>query len=199
MKHYSILLAILLAFISNDINAQGEYLSDADFKMSAFGGPLVEFSVLSDELAVSSGLSGAVLFNQAWFLGGYSISSASNISTFDENIPDNLVNVSFDHRGFWTGYFFQPKRLVHIAIGAKAGWGNVILNEGTSNEIRDNLFAVTPQLSANLNIARWFRLGFGAGYRLATGVENQYYTDEDFTSPVGTLTFKFGWFGQEVY
>jgi len=195
IKTYIVILFSL--FLLQDTFAQrdGQYLSDSDFKLSAFGDYMIEFSFLGDELGVSTGGGIAALFNQSWYIGGYRLSSANDITVFNDLGISSTVN--YQHTGLWVGYFFTPKQLVHIGFSAKGGWGSMSFDGVTAFE--DNLFAITPQLEANVNIARWCRLGFGAGYRITTGVDNPFYTAQDFNSPVGTVNIMIGWFGQNTY
>jgi hypothetical protein len=70
-----------------------------------------------------------------------------------------------------------------------------------------NCFVATPELGFELNITRFFRIAATAGYRIVAGISEVNFTDaqgnliekinnSDFSSPMGALTFKFGWFGR---
>jgi hypothetical protein len=55
----------------------------------------------------------------------------------------------------------------------------------------------SPEVTASVNITRWFKFSAGAGYRLVTGIrEGGGLQAGQFSSPTVSLNFLFGWFGQ---
>jgi hypothetical protein len=77
------------------------------------------------------------------------------------------------------------------------GWGGIdieIDDEGFTRN--DNIFVVTPEVGVEVNVFRWFKIAGTVGYRAVTGVNSiSGQSNEDFSGMAGTLTFRFGGFG----
>lgn len=188
MKHLSIFLfAFLMAFT---VAAQDtEYLLDGRISVSAFGGPIVEFSGMNDDVSISSGGGGALLLNKRFFIGGYGLKTRN-----DSNLRDG--NFSLNHGGFWIGGIANPHKMLHFGATAKLGWGTA---KGASVGLinSDNIFVVSPEVIAEFNITRWCKINTGVGYRLVTGFgQDSGLQSKDFSTPTFTLNFLFGWFGK---
>lgn len=183
-----------------------------DHNYSGFGGPLVQFGPVEGELGVYSGGGGALLIDQRFFVGGYGMGLASrhihNNVELNGRYYDRL-RTSFGHGGFWLGYIYQPSNLVHLGFSTRLGWGELALYDDRYDldtydyHTRDRVFVLHPQLEAELNITRWFKLNAGVGYQLVTGVDDFRYSDtqelvfveDDYSGPQVTLGFLFGGFG----
>jgi hypothetical protein len=210
-------LFILLMIQMNHLLAQEEkpmqyLLSGQHLKISGFGAPIVEFSSINNEFAVSVGGGGAAIFNQTFFIGGYGegLSTGHYLYNLASEVNIDQPRISFGHGGFWLGYLYKANKAVHGAFSLKLGWGQISLYDNTYTydpmdyKARDGVFVVTPQLEMELNLTTWFKVNIGAGYRLVTGVDKTYLNDQgmrvkyyntaDFSSPVGSLTFMFGYF-----
>jgi len=57
---------------------------------------------------------------------------------------------------------------------------------------------LTPEAGVEVNVTNFFKLGLTGGYRWVNGI-NQLpgLENNDFSSPVGTITFRFGGFGDD--
>lgn len=210
MKTLNLIFAIFL-FSSISLYAQNETetLFGRSTRISGFGAPIVEFSNIKGQFAVSNGGGGAVLFNQTFFLGGYGISMSNSIAV---NASGTSQRLDFGHGGFWLGYVNSHKKLVHFTSGLRLGWGGLNLKNNNSfgnnfNTRLSNCFVATPEVGFEVNITSFFKISATAGYRFVSGVGNVQFTDtqgaitesisnSDFNSPMGSLTFKFGWFGR---
>ena len=172
---------------SSGNNSGMEYLLDGSISVSAFGGPIVEFSSLGDDMAVSSGGGGALLLNQQLFVGGYGLSSGEIGDSGNERF-------TLDHGGFWLGYLNSPDDMVHWGITAKLGWGEANTRIGGTS-YSDNVFVISPEAIVEFNIARWFKINVGGGYHLVTGLGGENgLAPEEFNKPAFTVNFLFGWF-----
>ena len=70
----------------------------------------------------------------------------------------------------------------------------------------DQVFVLTPQLELEMNIASWFKINIGAGYRFVSGIDKKYtnssgetanyFKSSDFNTPQASLSFLFGSFGK---
>lgn len=199
MRKIFILISVLLSFCLTGF-AQDEpqvLIGNSINNISGFGGFMMELSSINHDLNVSTGGGGAVLLNQVFYIGGYGMSNHSEASYSNftsQNLPANL---NFHHGGLWVGYIFKPNKLIHYNVSTKFGWGNIRVTETNvprETVLNDNIFALTPQVEAEINIAYWFRINASVGYRLVDGVNNQYYRTSDFCSPTFGLSFIFGWF-----
>lgn len=187
-----ILQIVTFIFLSYSVAAQTggmEYLLDGNIRVSAFGGPIVEFSSFSDDMVVSSGGGGALLLNRKLFIGGYGLSSGDKASS-------NQDRLDLGHGGFWVGYLNDPDRLIHWGITSKLGWGEAVAHIGGARTT-DNVFVISPEAIVEFNIARWFKINLGGGYRVVTGLrEGGALASDEFNTPTFTINFAFGWFGQ---
>ena len=72
-----------------DIDKNVEFLLDGRISVSVFGGPIVEFSGINDDLAISSGGGGALLLNKRFFIGGYGLKTRNNGSLSNGDVQLN--------------------------------------------------------------------------------------------------------------
>ena len=87
------------------------------------------------------------------------------------------------------GYAFGSNKVIHPIVYAKGGQGSLKINE----EKVDKVTVFEPSVGVEVNILRWFRIGLEGGYRFVTSVDASGLDDNDFSSPVVGLRFKFGW------
>ena len=201
------------AFSQEDKQIQYLFQGNEKITVSGFGGPIVEFSSINNEFALFVGGGGAVLFNHAFFVGGYGEGLTTGHYRYD--LKDELgipaPKIAFGHGGFWLGYIHKPLNAVHAGISSKIGWGQVSLYDPYFSydphdyRARDGVFVFIPQLEVELNLFPWFKVNVGAGYRLVSGLNKtykdpkrgdyvQYYQNSDFSSFEGSISFLFGWF-----
>lgn len=205
---FALILFLKIATFAQDNEGRQETLFGKGTGVSGFGGPIVEFSVAKGQFSVSNGGGGGVILNQSFFLGGYGISTSNQLVI---SVPNANYRLDFGHGGFWLGYINSHTKLVHFASSLRLGWGSVNMrdrNYGNNFNTRlSNCFVATPELGIEVNITRFFRIAATAGYRVVAGISEINFTDAqggitekvsnaDFNSPMGSLTFKFGWFGR---
>jgi len=87
------------------------------------------------------------------------------------------------------GYAFNSNKSIHPVVYAKGGRGSLKLNE----QKVDKVTVFEPSIGVEVNVLRWFKLGFEGGYRFVTNVDANGLNDNDFSSPVVGLRLKFGW------
>lgn len=192
-----VLTSLAMIFHASAQDVPEVLIGDNIRNISGFGGFTMEFSSIDQDLAVSTGGGGAVLLNQVFYFGGYGMNNHSETAYEIVTGLPGMANLDFHHGGIWTGYIFKPNKLIHCNISTKFGWGMVRLNDrGISSEtlLNDNVFTATPQIEGEINITYWLRISASAGYRLTDGLNNAYYSDGDFSSPVFGISFLFGWF-----
>jgi len=168
--------------------------SQANSKISGFGGPLIELSSLRGQSMVSIGGAGAACINGHFFFGGFGQSSTTKTL-----LSDNAIyNTDLSQGGFWLGYIFHPNRVVHITTDTKLGWTSATLtNTNTTSRTTQSGFTITPSVGAEVNVASFLRVQLTGGYRLASNfgpMQLNALSNKDVDSVVGTLTLRFGWF-----
>ncbi len=194
MKHLLIALALLTS--AGSVIAQHETIFGRGQVVGGFGGPLVEMGLREGFGASFGGGGGLVLSNL--FIGGYGL-GAVDLREVLEN--DDIEQLEMAHGGLWLGFTYPSYKAIHLYGSARVGWGalNIRLDQPRVSEL-DQIFVFTPEMGVELNLLRWFRLAGSAGYRFVNGSSpTAAYKDSDFSGPVGTLTFRFGWFGNGRY
>ena len=195
---FLVIIPLYTSQLMAQINEEPQVLLGSGFEsISGFGGFIMEFSSIDGKTSVSTGGGGAVLFNQVFYFGGYGLGHISEYGYL--NPSDTMVNadLGLGHGGFWIGIISKPKKLIHFDFSTKLGWGSISLYERETTFrtiLNDKIFAVTPQIETEINIAHWFRLNGGLGYRFVTGVNNPEFEPMDFNSPEFSLSFLFGWY-----
>lgn len=206
MNIIKLLPSIFFLFVlSNTSMAQDDdyehLLKNRKLRFSVFAAPIFEFSQVNGSFGFSSGGGGAILLNQTLFVGGYGLKLAPVINKDllldGQNFPD--LEIEFKHGGFWVGYIHDFRKLVHFGGSAKFGWGNISMDHSAlpGGGYDDNVLVITPQLEAEINIAKWFKINGGLGYRMVTSVNENVFSRSDFSSLEASITFMFGWFRQK--
>jgi len=220
MKNFKWIFIAGFLFVFGTVVAQDEYSPQYLFgkngktSVSGFGAPFVEFSSIQGEFAVSVGGGGAVIFNQAFYIGGYGEGLTTGHYRYDlrDVVQLEQPKISFGHGGFWLGYINDSYKAIHFGASAKLGWGSISLFDAYYNYdvpnyyAKDAVFVAIPQVEVEMNLTPWFKINAGVGYRAVAGIDKsyidaqgnpqQYYQSSDFNSFEGTISFLFGGFGK---
>lgn len=200
MKKLWILLMVLVSFSNSTF---GQDSSDDDIKtllsgkvrISAFGGVIFSFADTQGQLSYLSGGGGAIIFDRSFFLGGYGLSSNQDI-TIKHDVGNSLLGIR--HGGFWLGYNILPKAIVHPTTSVKIGWGNVSLHHHDNQDseyFRQTIFVVEPEIGAEVNIAKFFKLGVNGSYRFVkNSTDIKQYDVNSLNGFALNIHLKFGWF-----
>ncbi len=173
-------------------NQRHETLFNRAHVIGGFGGPIFEYSNFGDNFEVSAGGGGGLIIDN-FFIGGYGLGSVDN-----SILENDWESLEIGHGGLWGGYTLNPYKLVHLYSSVKLGWGGLKIKfEDDDFDYQDAIFVATPELGAELNIFRFFKIGFSGGYRFVSGIDSDLsgYEKGDFNNFVGTLTLRFGAFG----
>lgn len=193
MKSSLILLCMMLLCMIK-ISAQDEEIQtlfgDRPLKITGFGGPFMNFTMLNQEFAYMMGGGGGIIIND-FMIGGYGIGLANTLL-----IDNTDEEISFGHGGFWLGYQLMPNRIVHPVIQLQLGWGGLNSKDrsGVLIDNLDKIFVITPIIEAEMNITRFLRISMGGSYRIASFVDNNFLNANDLSGPGVNMAFKFGWF-----
>lgn len=187
-----ILLFSLSVFAAVSLQAQRHQtlFSDLDV-VGAFGAPILEISTING-VSISDVGGGGALILEDFFLGGYGIGNEHSNATVD----GELYDIRFRHRGFWLGYVPRVHKVAHLYGSARIGWGKTDLRQEKRTYYTDRVFVMTPEIGVEFNVFNFFKLAVTGGYRWVNGVDRLPgdLTNQDFSSPVGTFTFRFGGF-----
>ncbi len=164
--------------------------------VGGFGAPFFEFGLGSDPRH-SAGLGGGVIVDD-FFFGAYGMAGLDLGEVFDD--PDQVEQLDIAHGGLWMGYAYAARKVVHPYASMRLGWGavNIRFDDPTqSYESVDKIFVFTPELGAEFNLTRWWRLVGTAGYRVVSGVEEETgFRNNDFRGWIATITLRFGNFSR---
>jgi hypothetical protein len=166
--------------------------------VGGYGGPSVMYSRIAGRDGVLVGGEGAVLIDHRLALGG-----AGYGWTRDASGPADVDGVPRDLRvgygGFLVRYSILTSSLVYGSLGGLVGAGAATLHRNTEDEQRadaradatDAFFVFEPQLSIQINLLRWMRVGVQGGYRITSGVGGLGYRERDIDGMTlgGTLQF----------
>jgi len=198
MKKIFVFIAIVALGLHSYSQDEIQTIFDGDVSISGFGGPFMSFTSLNGDFAHMMGGGGGVLISQSLFFGGFGMGNTTQ-HFMDYTNPHtsevfNDLDIDFGYGGFYFGYIFFPTRAIHPAVFLQTGWGDISLNEDGSSLFNDNVFVLNPSLQLEINFTRFFRMGVGVNYQYVNGVNLNGLSNNDFTSPGGFLSFKFGWF-----
>jgi len=196
----------LAVFFLMTFSAFGEYeeetLFQGEITHGGFGGPVVKFTQIRDELGVLVGGRGGWIINHTLSLGGGAYGLANEIAGPD-TLPYIKPLLNLGYGGFEIEYLWHSGRLVHSTFSLLIGGGGVGYYEGNDQrdydrddhwENWDSFFITEPSFQIELNVTAFLRMDVGASYRFVSGVESYDLTDSDIGGPSLNVTFKFGRF-----
>lgn len=194
MKKLGITLLFLGFLFGAASQESTNYLFGGVNTASGFGGLMTELSWVKDRPIYCMGGGGGVIINQSIFLGGYGMGNIVDQPMFTYlNTP---VSFEFGHGGLWLGYNVMPKKVLHLSISSRFGWGGIGLFDNLRNElVSDGVFVITPQVNAEVNLLPFMKASFGGGYRAVLGLNNPFFGANDLNSPTVNFGLYFGWFG----
>ena len=189
------LFTLLFCLLNLSLSAQQETLFEDLDVIGGFGGPIVEIGSINGEVGADVGGGGALVLDRL-FIGGYGMGTDYPEYNIEDGENAGLYNIRFKHGGLWFGYVTDQRRLVHLYSSLKIGWGRSQLRIDKDALFSDRNFVMIPELGFEVNLTEFFKLGITGGYRLVNGINQLPGLDNSsFNSPIGTLTFRFGGFG----
>lgn len=198
MKRYFLMIIFFFA-AAGLTQAQEKTLLSGKIEHGGFGGPVVKFTQIDDQFGVLVGGRGGWIIDHAIVLGfgGYGLSNEvrgeNTFAGFDQNL-------NFGYGGFEMEYIINSDELMHFTFYTLIGAGGVNYRlDADITDINwdpavDSFFILEPAANIELNLTSFFRLNFGIGYRIVSGVEEYNLNDEALSGVSGVLNFKFGSF-----
>ncbi|GAA4304001.1 hypothetical protein [Nibribacter koreensis] len=179
-------------------------LFQRDLNHGFYFAPSLQLTRFQGNSGFTVGGRGAWLLNSKVGLGlaGYALTTQNNIGEIEET---NNAFLQIGYGGALLEYIPEPDKLFHLAfplivgLGGAAYTDNFSDNQNTGNysyEVysTDAFLVIEPGVTAELNVARFMRLGLTFSYRFTHGVALPKTTDQDLSAPALTLTAKFGRF-----
>ena len=193
---------ILMCLFTVQLFGQSDQTLFNDVKrVGAFGGPIFEYSSLDEDLETATGGGGAFVLDD-FFLGGYGIGDVEFNKEGMNGVVKTNERVKFKHGGFWIGYVPMQHKVIHPYASVRMGWGKARYLEtetvggGELQDLKDNIFVLSPEAGIELNVFSFFRVSATATYRLVNGVDDvPNYSNSDLSSFGAVLTLRFGGFG----
>lgn len=166
--------------------------------VGGYGGVSVMYSRIAGDDGVLVGGEGAVLIDHRLALGGggYGWARDARGPADVDGVPRDL---EVGYGGFMIRYSLITGGLVYGSIGALVGGGAVALHRDSGNDamderrhdVTDDFFVFEPQVSVQVNLLRWMRVGLQGGYRITSGISQFGYSEADINGLTlgGTLQF----------
>jgi hypothetical protein len=200
-----ILVSVAASLLAQEQPTQYLFGRGGKVRLGGFGGTITDFTNLAGEFAVYNGGGGAAIFNRRFFIGGFGQSLVTNHNRQLQDQFNNTVQGRFEmtYGGLWTGLNFSPESIVHgtVAVrvaGGRAAW--LPQNSAFNNNAfyQSNVMVVIPTLGAEVNLFRWMKLTAEGGYRFVSALPTDFpvYTNQNLSGFTGSLTLRFGWFGE---
>jgi hypothetical protein len=161
-----------------------------------YGGPVIRYSRMGRSETAFIGGRGGWIANRRLIIGGAGFGASTEVVS-----PDGLPRrASMGYGGLLLEYIFAPASVLHAKAGVLLGSGGISISDQASpREMHGNtnrsINVIEPELHAEVNVTRFFRVAAGATWRVVGGVGNAAgFTDADFSGPAASLMFQFGRF-----
>ncbi len=203
MKTKLILLLTLIAF---NATAQTKEATKTLFGkekpvIGYFVSPYCQIAGIAGSTALIPGISGGILLNESIYLGlNYKF-------IVTENTPAGETDTRLYLDQKWGGlkfeYALSPAKMVHLNFPVEAGISHIEYDlkdsygdrGGAAVPNSDATFAyIEPGVALEVNLMKYVKLNFSAGYQLTTGVSFGHLTERDLKGFVCGISLKIGLF-----
>lgn len=188
-------IILVTCVIVTPVLAQQETLISGQLEHGGYAGPVVKFTTINNDWEVMVGGRGGWIINHSFVLGGGCYGLVTDVEA--EHIDQRRdVVLELGYGGGMLEYVGYPNELIHYSISLLIGGGGVnYVREITNTRLytdADAFFVLEPEVNFMVNITTHFRAGFGAGYRLISGVDLAGLSDSDIGGLSINMVFKFG-------
>lgn len=194
--------ALILAFLFGTTLYAQETLVDGDVEFGGYGGPTLQLTSVNEQLGVLVGGGGGVVIDHTIAIGGAGYGLVNNVS--EDNAPVSRPYLNLGYGGVYLQYIHRSDDLIHVTGGVLIGGGGVGFRRGFEDDpdeiwddhdtLNDAFFVVEPDIEAELNITKYFRIAVGGGYRFVSGIGLSGLANSDISGPNARLMLKFGSF-----
>lgn len=192
-KYYIISAFCVLSALSGVAQDTTHYLIRSNPDFSGQGGVMFEVTQIRNQPIYQFGGGGGMLVDHKVLLGGFGMGNVVDdpIYTY-RNTP---VTLEMGYGGLWLGYLHQSHRAVHFNVTSRFAWGGMALVDSTNTTLLDDdFFMISPQVEMEFNVLPYMKLNVAGGYKMALGVNNNFFAPADFNAPFVLLGCYFGWF-----
>lgn len=206
MKKLLVLILCLFLTTLSWSKEEDETLIRGKIESGGYGGPTIKFGQIYGSTGVFFGGQGGWVINHTFVLGGGGMGLTNSIKVRDVEVEidgatetRDIMYLTFGYGGMMLEYMMNSRKLVHLSVSTLIGAGGVgfredkIDNNGTLVD-SDAFFVMEPNVNLMLNVAKNFRIGVGASYRMIQGVSLQKISDQDLSGGTIQLIAKFGSF-----
>ncbi len=163
-----------------------------------FGGPVFRITSVAGETMPLGGGGGAFLVDRRFAIGGAGYGGTQRVNTRLLG-TETRGEMDFGYGGVTLEVITRPSKLVHATFGVLLGGGTVSvwpddLRPRSRRENDESFGVVEPQVMAELNVTRWFRVGASVAYRTAFNVEVSRLANNTLSGVSGGLVLRFGAF-----
>jgi hypothetical protein len=191
----SFFFILLFSVVSLSI-AQEETLVGKGTENDGYGGPVWKMGMVNGKAGLLMGGRGAWIINHKFAIGGGGYNLTTEIETKAASDGAKAQYLQLEYGGLELEYIHNSSKLVHWTFLTLLGGGTVRSVE-KKPEIKfeeDNFTIIEPGASLDLNVNTWLRIGLGASYRIAIGVNSKFVTNADISGPSAVGILKFGGF-----
>lgn len=181
---------ILLAEEENQPSEQvpTESLFSSDkFAFGGLGGPILKVSQLGNGVITTIGGRGLFTIDRLISIGagGYGTVAQSQLA-----LSGQEEIVKFGYGGPGIGFKLFAHKLIHIDFFNLFGFGGMQLKNSGK---KGGLFIIEPELNAELNLTKYWKLGLGASYRFAIASKKLEIDSTALFGVGGQIYCQFGW------
>jgi hypothetical protein len=187
------LLFVLVLAVS--LTAQEETLVGKEIHSGGYFGPVWKLTSINSQTTSLSGGRAGWLINHKFGIGGAGYGTITDVKS-GFNLDTRPLYIELEYGGLELEYIHQSDKMLHWTALVFFGNGTVKLRQHSpDNEVQsDRIYVVEPSLNADVNLVKWFRLGFGASYRYVIGLDLPPLAQSDAGGFAGLICLKFGSF-----
>ena len=200
-----IILSSFVLLISAQVRDKYIFNNSADVKTTLVLGPELKVSRLIEGYQLYTGLKSAILFNDKFGFGlaGGGFVTEEVINALNREGEESELNTIMVYGGFNVDYILHTNSPVSISFPMLVGAAGLVLfgqQQGPNGVLDEEMveggvfFIYEPSVSLELNIARFLRMGLGAGYRFAFKGDMDRVSRKDLSDFTFNCSFQFGSF-----
>ena len=182
-------LLVATALFCSPLQAQEQAAAAGGFASGGFGGVVTKLSEMVGEPAIFVGARGGWVLNHAFVLGGGAYALANTVDA-----PGLVEPISkFIYGGIEVEYIALASAPVHFSVMTLVGAGRRFRTDEPDPD-HDEVFILEPAANVQVNVASFFRIDAGGGYRYVSRVTSGDIENDDLRAFFGALTLRFGTF-----
>lgn len=200
----------VMVYAQSEANKMETLFDGQEFKSGGYGALEMKGVQLNGEWGFMLGGRGGWIINSMFSIGGggYGLTSTHRTTYKEPSDTGKDTYLRLGYGGVFLEYTNSSSSLAHFTANTLIGWGSAaysgeldeIFKDGdrkkSSNWIyrSSNFFVVEPGVTAELNIAKSFRIALGASYRLVSGLDLPVTKNSDLSGLSVNMAFKIGHF-----